>query len=55
MEFLNLSLITAAGWLLLRKPEKRKLADQLLVTAILVMAALFLVVVQRSILPPLNY
>lgn len=55
MEFLNLSLIMIAGWLLLRKPEKRKLADRLLVTAILIMAALFLMVVQKSILPPLNY
>jgi hypothetical protein len=55
VEFLNFLLIFAAGWLVLRRPERERLAFGLLVTSSLLMAALFLIGARGSILPGLNY
>ena len=55
VEFLNFLLILAAGSLLLRRPERERLAFGLLVTSCLLMAALFLIGARGSILPGLNY
>jgi hypothetical protein len=55
VEFLNFLLIFAAGYLVLRRPERERLAFGLLVTSSLLMAAPFLVGARGSILPGLNY
>jgi len=55
VEFLNFILIFTAGYLVLRRPERQRLAFGLLVTSCLLMAALFLIGARGSILPGLNY
>ena len=55
VEFLNFVLIFTAGYLVLRRPERERLAFGLLVTSSLLMAALFLIGARGSILPGLNY
>jgi len=55
VELLNFILIFAAGWLVLRRPERERLAFGLLVASSLLMAALFLIGARGSILPGLNY
>lgn len=55
VEFLNFLLIFATGWLVLRRPERERLAFGLLVTSSLLMAALFLIGARGAILPGLNY
>jgi hypothetical protein len=55
VEFLNFILIFTAGYLVLRRPERERLAFGLLVTSCLLMAALFLIGTRGSILPGLNY
>ena len=55
MEFLNFVLIVATGWLVLRRPERERLAFGLLVSSTLLMASLFLIGARGSILPGLNY
>ena len=55
MEFLNFVLIFVTGWLVLKRPEKEKLAFRLLLTSVLLMVFLFFVGTRTSVLPPLNY
>ena len=55
VEFLNFILIFTTGYLVLRRPERERLAFGLLVTSCLLMAALFLIGARGSILPGLNY
>lgn len=55
MEFLNYLLIFAAGFLMLRKPERERLAFGLLIASTILTAALFLIGTRTSILPGLNY
>jgi len=55
VEFLNFVLIFTAGYLVLRRPERERLAFGLLVTSCLLMVTLFLVGTRGSILPGLNY
>ena len=55
VEFLNFVLIFTAGYLVLRQPERERLAFGLLVTSCLLMATLFLIGARGSILPGLNY
>ena len=55
MEFLNFLLIFAAGWLVVRRPNRERLAFALLVTSGLLMAALFFLGTRTSVLPPFNY
>ena len=55
MEFLNFLLILTAGYLLLRRPERERLAFGLLVASSLLMATLFLIGARGSILPGMNY
>ena len=55
VEFLNFVLIFAAGYVMLRRPERERLAFGLLVTSSLLMAALFLIGARGSILPGVNY
>jgi len=55
VEFFNFVLIFTAGYLVLRRPERERLAFGLLVACSLLMATLFLIGARGSILPGLNY
>jgi hypothetical protein len=55
VEFLNFLLIFAAGYLVVRKPERERLAFGLAVASVLLMAFLFLVGTRTSLLPGVNY
>lgn len=55
VEFLNFVLSFTAGYVILRRPERERLAFGLLVTSSLLMAALFLIGARGSILPGMNY
>jgi hypothetical protein len=55
VEFLNFVLIFTTGYLVLRRPDRERLAFGLLVTSCLLMATLFLLGARGSILPGLNY
>jgi multisubunit Na+/H+ antiporter MnhC subunit len=55
VELLNFLLIFACGYLLLRHPERERLAFGLAITSALLMALLFLVGTRTSLLPGLNY
>lgn len=55
VELLNFVLIFACGYLLLRHPERERLAFGLAVTSALLTAFLFLVGTRTSLLPGLNY
>ncbi len=55
VEFLNFILILTAGYLILRRPERERLAFGLLVASSLLVATLFLIGTRGSILPGLNY
>ena len=55
MEFLNFVIIFITGYVVLRRPQRERLAFGLLVTSCLLMATLFLIGARGSILPGLNY
>lgn len=55
MEFLNFVLIFAAVLLLLRKPEKERLAFRLVVASTVLMVVLFSIATRTSLLPGVNY
>jgi hypothetical protein len=55
VEFLNFTLIFVTAWLLLRKPEKERVAFRLLVISILLMIALFSIATRTALLPGVNY
>lgn len=55
MEFLNFVLIFITAYLLLRKPEKERLAFRLLVISVLLMVALFAIATRTALLPGVNY
>jgi hypothetical protein len=55
VEFLNFVLIFITAWLLLRKPEKERLAFRLLVVSVLLMVALFSLATRTGLLPGVNY
>ncbi len=55
MEFLNFALMFVIAFLLLRKPEKERLAFRLLTVSVLLMVALFLIATRTAILPGVNY
>jgi hypothetical protein len=55
VEFLNLVLIFIIAFLVLRKPEKERLAFRLLVVSVLLMVFLFGVATRTGILPGVNY
>jgi hypothetical protein len=54
MEFLNLVIIFTAGWLVLARPEKERLAFRLVVTSVVLMIALFCLATRTSLLPAVN-
>ena len=55
VEFLNLVIIFATALLVLRAPQRERLAFRLLVTSVLLMMALFLLATRGSWLPGVNY
>jgi len=55
VEFLNFVLIFIAAYLLLRKPEKERLAFRLLVVSVLLMVVLFSIATRTGLLPGINY
>lgn len=55
MELLTFALMFAAAWLILRRPEKERLAARLLIAAVLMMFFLFTLGTRTSLLPGLNY
>jgi hypothetical protein len=55
MEFLTFILIFLAGYILLRHPEKERVAGRLLAACILLMVFLFTLGTRTSLLPGLNY
>ena len=55
MEFLNFVLILAIGWLVVRHPDRERLAFGLLVTSAVLMAAVFYLGTRTAVLPPFNY
>jgi hypothetical protein len=55
VEFFNFVLLFIIAFLLLRKPERERLAFRLLVVSVLLMMAMFLVATRTAILPGVNY
>jgi hypothetical protein len=55
VEFLNFVLIFITAWLLLRRPEKERLAFGLLVVSVLLMVALFSLATRTGLMPGVNY
>ena len=55
MEFLNFILLFAAAWIVLRKPEKERLAFRLLLASVVIMVALFSLATRTALLPGVNY
>jgi hypothetical protein len=55
MEFLNLVVILVTAWLVLRKPQKERLAFGLLVFSVLLMVFLFSWGTRTGLLPGVNY
>lgn len=55
MEFLNLLIILVIGILVLRRPDKERLAFRLLIVSIILMVFLFAVATRTSLLPGVNY
>ncbi|HEX9164601.1 MAG TPA: dihydroneopterin aldolase [Gemmatimonadales bacterium] len=55
MEFFNLLLIFTAAVLVLRRPQRERLAFRLLVVSTLLMVFLFSMATRTGLLPGLNY
>jgi hypothetical protein len=55
MEFLNFVLMFAAAWIVLRSPEKERLAFRLLVISAVLMVAVFCLATRTALLPGVNY
>ena len=55
MEFLNFVLILTTCYLVLRHPDRERLAFGLLVTSAAIMAGVFFLGTRTAILPPFNY
>jgi hypothetical protein len=55
VEFLNLVVIFATACIVLRKPQKEKVAFGLLVFSVLLMVFLFAVATRTGLLPGVNY
>ncbi len=55
MEFLNFVLMFIAAWIVLRAPEKERVAFRLLVTSIVIMILVFCLATRTALLPGVNY
>ncbi|MEI6669535.1 MAG: hypothetical protein WCP29_15400 [Acidobacteriota bacterium] len=55
MEFLNFILIFTSAYLVLRKPEKERVAFRLLVLSTLLMVGIFWLGTRTGVLPGVNY
>lgn len=54
MEFLNFLIILAAAWLVWRRPERERLAFQLLLVSFVIMTVLFVIGTHTSLVPGVN-
>ncbi len=55
MELLNFGLMFVTAFILLRKPEKERLAFRLLIVSVLLMIVLFSIATRTALLPGVNY
>ena len=55
MEFMNFVVIFITAFLLLRRPEKERLAFRLLIISVMLMIVLFSVATRTALLPGVNY
>jgi len=55
MEFMNFVVIFITALLLLRRPEKERLAFRLLIISVMLMIVLFSVATRTALLPGVNY
>ncbi len=55
MEFMNFVLIFIAACLVLRMPEKERLAFRLLIVSVTLMIVLFSIATRTALLPGVNY
>lgn len=55
MEFMNFVLILVTACLLLRRPDKERLAFRLLVVSVVLMILLFSIATRTALLPGVNY
>ena len=55
MEFLNLVLIFITADLVLRRPDKERLAFRILIASVLLMVFLFSMATRTTLLPGVNY
>jgi len=55
MEFLNFLLMFTAAWIVLRAPEKERVAFRLLVTCVVLMVLVFCLATRTALLPGVNY
>lgn len=55
MEFLNLVLIFITAYLVLRRPDKERLAFRILIASVLLMVFLFSMATRTALLPGVNY
>ncbi len=55
MEFMNFVLIFIAAYLLLRRPERERLAFRLLIISVTLMIVLFSIATRTALLPGVNY
>jgi hypothetical protein len=55
MEFLNFVLMFAAAWIVLRAPEKERVAFRLLVTCVVLMVLVFCLATRTALLPGVDY
>ena len=55
VEFLNFVLMFTAAFLILRKPERERLAFRLLVISVVLMMAIFSLATRTAWLPGVNY
>jgi lipopolysaccharide export LptBFGC system permease protein LptF len=55
VEFLNLVLIFITAYLVLRRPDKERLAFRILIASVLLMVFLFSMATRTALLPGVNY
>lgn len=55
MEFLNLLMIFVAGWLVVARPQRERLAFRLVVASVVLMILVFSLATRSAVLPGVNY
>ena len=55
MEFLNLLMIFVAGWLVVTRPQRERLAFRLVIASVVLMILVFSLATRSALLPGVNY